>query len=296
MNTEGKNTYIGWLWKIPTVAIAYFFGVMMSGAIITAAGMPWPKLPESLNGSSELLLGVVTSLLLAACLALLALGIRGSQPVRWFTLAAFTYVVFGLNNQIESAIFTTYGGVTTMLLFFLLPCTFGAAAAVKLFQPEENDRSLENVFAGRSISHWGWRVVVAWIAFPAIYLFFGMLAAPFVVPVYQTQDFGLTLPGMGTIVPVALGRSALYLAVTLPLILGWSRSRRSLIWSLSLAFFAMMGLIGLATAYFFPPVLRITHSIEILGDAVVYAWLLVTLFIPKARHQGNEAVPIVAES
>jgi hypothetical protein len=210
-------------------------------------------------------------------------------------VAAFAYVTFGLNNQIEAAIFTTYGGTPTMLVFFILPCAFGAAVAARLFQPDEENPPLDNAITGQPASRWWWRVVVVWLAFPVIYIFFGMLAAPVVVPVYQTQDFGLTLPGFGTMLPVALGRSALYLAVTIPILVTWSRSRRSLYWALAIGFFAMMGLIGLLTATFFPPVLRITHSIEILGDAIVYAWLLVALLIPKFRHEINDPVAAVAE-
>jgi hypothetical protein len=296
VNTDKTNPVVSWLWKVPTIAIAYLFGVMLSGGLITAAKMPWPEFPGVTDDTTNFILGLVSALLMAVCLALLARGIRATIAVRWIILTAFAYVTFGLNNQIEAAIFTTYGGFTTMLLFFILPCTFGAAVAVTLFRPEERERPLANIFAERSISQWGWRVVVAWLAFPVIYLAFGMLAAPFVVPVYQTQDFGLTLPGMGTIIPVALGRSALYLAATVPLIVTWSRSRQSLLWSLAFSIFAMMGLIGLLTATFFPPVLRIAHSVEILGDAIVYAWLLVSLFIPKARPEVNEAVPAVADS
>lgn len=210
-------------------------------------------------------------------------------------MAAFAYVTFGLNNQIEAAIFTTYGGTPTMLVFFVLPCAIGAAAAVQFFRPVQTDESLESVFIVQPVSKWWWRVVVMWLAFPVIYIFFGMLAAPVVVPVYQTQDFGLTLPGFGTMLPVALGRSALYLAVTVPILVTWSRSRRSLYWALAISFFAMMGLIGLLSAAFFPPVLRVAHSIEILGDALVYAWLLIALFIPKVRHEINEPVVAVAE-
>jgi hypothetical protein len=232
---------------------------------------------------------------MAACLALIARGIRGSQFARWLILAVFTYVTFGLNNQIEAAIFTTYGGTATMLLFFILPCAFGAAAAVSLFRPEESGSMVENSITGHPASNWLWRVAVAWLAFPVIYIFFGMLAAPLVVPVYQTQDFGLTLPGFGTMIPVALARSALYLAVTIPILVTWSRSRRSLLWSLAVAFFAMMGLIGLLSATFFPPVLRVTHTIEILGDAIVYAWLLVALFIPKVRHEISAPVAAIVE-
>lgn len=286
---------MSWLWKIPAIAIAYFIGVMISGAVITAAKMQWPTFPGSASETENLILALISSFFMAGCLALLARGLRGSKAARWLILAAFTYVTFGLNNQIEASIFTTYGGTATMLVFFILPCAIGAAAAVRLFRPEEPDVSLENVITSQPVSTWWWRVVIGWLAFPVIYLFFGMLAAPFEVPVYQGQDFGLTLPGWGVMLPVALGRSALYLAVTIPILVTWSRSRRNLVLSLGIVFFAMMGLIGLLTATFFPPVLRITHSIEILGDGMVYAWLLVALFIPKARHKINEPVAAVAE-
>jgi len=295
MKTESQNPVISWLWKIPVIAVTYFFGVMIAGAVITAAKMPWPEFPGATDEATNFALGLIGAFLMAICLASLARGIRGSQALRWFILTAFAYVTFGLNNQIEAAIFTTYGGTTTMILFFILPCAFGAAAAAWLFRPESTDRAPESTFAERSVSNWWWRVVIAWLAFPAIYIFFGMLAAPFVVPVYQAQDFGLTLPGFSIMIPVALARSALYLAVTIPVLVTWSRSRRSLFWALAISFFAMMGLIGLVTATFFPPVLRIAHSIEILGDALVYAWFLVTLFIPKVRQEVNEPVAVAAD-
>jgi len=295
MNNKSRNPVVSWTWKIPAITIAYFVGVMISGGVITAAKMQWPAFPESTSQTNEFVISFISSILMAVCLALLARGIRASQPVRWLILTAFTYVTFGLNNQIEAAIFTTYGGTATMLLFFILPCAFGAAAAVHLFRPADSDSLVGNSITDQPASSWLWRVAVAWLAFPVIYIFFGMLAAPLVVPVYQTMDFGLTLPGFGTMIPVALGRSALYLAVTIPILVTWSRTRRGLYWSLAIAFFAMMGLIGLLTATFFPPVLRVTHSIEILGDALVYAWLLVTLFVPKPRARAPEPAPVVVD-
>jgi hypothetical protein len=295
MNNETQKPIVSWMWRIPAITVAYFLGVMISGGLITAAKMPWPTFPGSASESENFIISLIGSILMAGCLALLARGIRSSRTTRWLILAIFAYVTFGLNNQIEAAIFTTYGGTATMLLFFILPCAFGAAAAVFLFRPEESGSLIENSITGQPASNWLWRVVVGWLAFPVIYIFFGMLAAPLVVPVYETQNFGLTLPGFGTMIPVALARSALYLAVTMPILVTWSRSRRSLLWSLAVAFFAMMGLIGLLSATFFPPVLRITHSIEILGDAIVYAWLLVALFVPKARQEINEPVAAIAE-
>jgi hypothetical protein len=295
MKPETRNSSVAWLWKIPAITVAYFFGVMLSGGLITAAKMPWPEFPGMQDDTANFILSFIGALLMAVCLALLARGFRGAAAVRWLILAAFTYVAFGLNNQIEAAIFTTYGGTATMLVFFLLPCVLGAAAAAWLYRADETDPTLENAITGNPIGSWWWRVLVAWLAFPVIYIFFGMLAAPIVVPLYQSQEFGLTLPGFSIMIPVALVRSALYLAVTLPLMVKWSGSRRSLLWALAISFFAMMGLIGLVSTTFFPPVLRITHSIEILGDAIVYAWLLVALFVPKARQPNELPVTAVAE-
>jgi hypothetical protein len=284
-----------WIWKIPAIAAAYFLGTMISGAMIAAAGMSWPAFPNPPSQTVNLLLNVISSLLVAGCIALLARGIRGSQLVRWFAISAFTYVLFGLNNQIEAAAFTRFGGTGTMILFFVAPCLLGAAAAVWLVRPLPSRPPQHSTPHVRPVSTWWWRVVVAWLAFPVIYVFFGMLASPIVVPFYEDPSFGLALPGWNTILPVVLLRSALALAVTLPVLVLWSRSRRALFVTLAISFFAFMGLIGLAATTFFPPTLRIAHSIEILGDAAVYAWALVALFVPKLRAVRTEALPVAAE-
>jgi hypothetical protein len=173
-----------------------------------------------------------------------------------------------------------------------VPCLLSSAAAAWLIDPRAELRDAPADLHRRF--SW-WRLAMAWLAFPAVYIFFGMLAAPIVVPFYQDPGLGLTLPGWSTIFPVVLLRSALALAVTLPILVLWSRSRRALVVTLAISFFAMMGLIGLATTTFFPPTLRVAHSVEILADSVVYAWLLVALFIPKTRAERSEAVTVGVE-
>jgi len=295
MSANDANTVTSWIWKILVIAAAYFVGTMISGAVITAAGMAWPAFPNPPSETTNLILGALSSALVAGCLALLAWGVRGSQPVRWLVLAAFTYVIFGLNNEIEAAAFTAFGGTATMLVFFVAPCLLGAAAAVWRVRPSLSRPPQHSTPHVRPVSTWWWRVVVAWLAFPVIYVFFGMLVSPIVVPFYKDPSFGLTLPGWNTIFPVVLLRSALALAVTLPVLVLWSRSRRSLFVSLAVAFFAFMGLIGLAATTFFPPTLRVAHSIEILGDSVVYAWVLVALFVPRAGAESTEGVTVTAD-
>jgi len=295
MSVTNGNSIIGWISKVAAIAAAYFLGTMISGMVITAAGMPWPAFPNPPSQTTNLILGVFSSILMAGCLALLANGIRGPQLVRWLALAAFSYVIFGLNNQIEAAAFTTFGGTATMVVFFVAPCLLGAAAAAWLIRPQASQLGLEAGGARRPALAWLWRIVVAWLAFPVIYLFFGMLVSPIVVPFYKDPSFGLTLPGWNTIFPVVLLRSALALAVTLPVLILWSRSRRSLLVSLAISFFAMMGLIGLAATTFFPPTLRVVHSLEILGDSVVYAWVLVALLVPRMTAVRTQPAPAGAQ-
>jgi hypothetical protein len=295
MSADSPSTVTTWTWKVLAIAAAYFLGTMVSGMVITAAGLPWPAFPNPPSQTTNLILGVLSSVLMAGCLALLASGIRGSQTVRSIVLAAFSYVIFGLNNEIEAAAFTSFGGTATMIVFFLAPCLLGAAAAAWLVRPPTTLEPRGATLLDGPASTWWWRLLTAWLAFPVIYIFFGMFAGPFVVPFYKDPTFGLTLPGWSTIFPVVLLRSALALAVTLPVLVLWSRSRRALIASLAVAVFAMMGLIGLLSAPFFPPTLRVVHSIEILGDAVVYAWVLVRLFIPRARVERTDTVPVSVE-
>ena len=291
MNDNTSNRRALW-WKIPVVFLSYYLSFMIAAAVVTAIGMPWPNFPGEVSETTNFMLSLIGAGLMVACMALLAAGLRGSTWARWVALGTFCYVVFGLNNQIEAAIFTTFGGTSTMLVLFILPCFAGAAAAVILLRPHLQADRPKTVFDGGA-SGWWWRVLVAWLAFPVIYIFFGMLVSPVVVPAYQQQDFGLILPGMSTLIPVVLLRSALYLAVTIPVVVLWSRSRRSLMMTLAVSFFAMMGLIGLATTTFLPPILRITHSIEIFFDAVVYAWVLVALFVPRAAKEGEPSEELV---
>jgi hypothetical protein len=295
MSVTTGNSIIGWIGKVAAIAAAYFLGTMISGAVIAAAGMPWPAFPNPPSQTANLVLGALSSALVAGCLALLAWGVRGSQPVRWLVLAAFTYVIFGLNNQIEAAAFTAFGGTATMIVFFVAPCLLGAAAAAWLVRPGTALQPRGATVFDRPASAWWWRLAVAWLAFPVIYVFFGMLVSPIVVPFYKDPSFGLTLPGWNTILPVVLLRSALALAVTLPILLLWSRSRRSLFVSLAIAFFALMGLIGLAATTFFPPTLRVVHSLEILGDSVVYAWVLVALLVPRMTAVRTQPAPAGAQ-
>ncbi|MCP4895801.1 MAG: hypothetical protein GY906_02405 [bacterium] len=280
---------VDYLWKIPLCGAIYFMAGHISGFIVSVAGLEFPEWPGPEQGPPQLLT-LLAALLLATFIALLARGIGGALPTRALKLAVFTYVCFGFNNHLEALIFTTMGGFKTMTLYAIIPCLAIGTAAAHLFRPSPAETTTQLVVA--ALRSWWWRIPLVIVLWPVIYYFFGMLASPFVIEAYQTSQAGLILPSQAIILSTQLLRSTLYLVVILPIVFAWTLSRRNLILSLGLAVFATMGLVGLVETTFFPPLLRIVHSIEILGDAMVYGWVIVALFAPKnAQLQRDLSVP-----
>ncbi len=292
MTTEHDSRGIGWLWNIPLIAVADFVATMISGALITAMGMEFPEFPGLAYSPVRSLLA---ALLLGAALYLLARGIRGSLVFRWFVLFAFTYISYCVNNQIESAIFTTMGGFDTMLVFFIIPCALVAGAAALLVKPPDEATVLTTIFSDRPMSAWWWRATLAWLAFPVIYYLFGMLIYPFVADAYEGGELGLVVPSQSVVLSAVIFRSLLFLLVTIPILTNWSRSRRSLMLALAAAFAAMVGAVGMIEASWMTTTMRIVHGLEITADSIVHAWVLVTLLVPKSRVAEVEISTVAAD-
>ena len=273
------------LWKIPFIAAVYFAGSIFSGWLSGGLGLQFPEFPGQ---EYRPVFGYLAALVLAAGVSLLARGLRGSTSFRWLVLFAFTYVSYCVNNQIEGAVFTTANGFGSNLLYFLIPCALIAVAAVILFKAPEEDAVLTTVFSDRPVSAWWWRFVIAWAAFPFIYYFFGAFAYPLVKDAYQSGDFALEVPSQSLILGAVFTRSMLFLLATIPILMRWSRSRKSLIFGLGAALAAMVGLAGLIESSWLPTTVRIVHGGEIILDSLVHAWVLVALLVPKPKTELPE--------
>ena len=132
-------------------------------------------------------------------------------------------------------------------------------------------------------SSWAWRLGAAIVAFPVVYLAFGLVVEPFVIDSYRAGAFGLTLPDWGQILPTQLLRSVLFLSASVPLIALWGGSRLGLGLSLGLANFTLVGLFGMLQAFWLPIPMRLIHGAELVADSFVYAALLVLLLV---RQRG----------
>ena len=204
----------GYAWRIAAIALVYVAATVFSGAILAAAKLTMPVLPRSAEPPSVAYL-LAGALCLAACLAPLARGLAGTKIGRWLALAPFTYVCTGFNNAIEASFFTTLGGTRAMMLIFLAPCLLAAWLAVALIP------AADAVAPVQPLRGWWWRALLVWLAFPAIYWFFGMLAYPWVRELYERPDMGLRVPAGMVVVGVVLLRSLHLLAVVAPVIARW---------------------------------------------------------------------------
>jgi hypothetical protein len=270
----------GYVAKLLVSGLAFALASLVASLILRRLGVSAPPMPAGASEQKAGLLALELSPLLAFGLAPLAAGLAGSGRARWAAVAFLIFINLGVNTVVEALIFTTQfasGGA-----LFLILMEGGAAAAfsvvvVYLFRPAAPAPSVQPRRSG-----WAWRMLLAWAAFPIIYVIFGLTVSPVVVARYRAGIAGLRLPSLQLAVPVELGRSALFLLASLPPILLWQGSRRRLILALGWADAVTTGIYGLLGAYWLPGVLRVAHSLEITADSFAYAFVLVMLFRPRA--------------
>jgi hypothetical protein len=285
-----RQTVVRWLWGIPVCVAVLFAGQMLGAALVSILGLELPPSPVAVDSGTQSLLFFPAAIAIAVALAGMAVGLAGRWWERGAILAVFFFGIYGVGNTIETVIFTTLGGQMAMAVMQLPPSVLGALAVVVLFAAPSDEG-----FRGRAaafFSSWkpgklATRLGLAVLAFPFIYLLFGMMVAPIVTPIYEQLDF-LVTPPMPTILKVVSMRSVLLLLVSLPVIVGWRESRGRLILALGVGHFVAVGLAGLIQAPFFPAVLRWTHGIEILADSICYAAVLGWLFFPRRNRAGEE--------
>ncbi|HUS70020.1 MAG TPA: hypothetical protein VM075_04495 [Anaerolineae bacterium] len=278
------RTVLSYLWKVPVCGLAFMAGTMLGSILAGWMGMQMPSIPQGTDPQTLILFQLLASPLLTLALAFLSRGLQGRFVERWLILSFLSWIAYGVNTLLEAAIFTTMGSATPFTAVTMLGGSLACAALVAaLFRPEDGGQGLSAnaraFFARRPAAQWAWRLLLAAVAFVPIYLFFGRLVVPFTYEYYRQELVGLTAPGWDQILPVLFVRSALFLAACLPVLLAWSKSRRSLALSLGFALFVLVGGMGLIGGYWMPVSIRLFHGLEILADSMVHAWVLVLLLV-----------------
>ncbi len=260
-------------------AIAYIIASVLSEVISSALHLPEPAIPAGATATQLFRNLIFASPLLMAALMPLASGLIGKWGKRWLVMAFLLFITVGLNTAIEASVFTVSLGknaAVTLTLGTVLPALASAAVLVS-GTAQRSDTPAVWVRFGPAA--WGWRLLVAWLAFPVIYFVFGMSIAPIVMPYYKAGVAGVTIPPVDVVIRTQLVRSALFLLCSLPPLMLWRKSRGSVFLAMGLAHAVAVGIFGLVQASFFPMTLRVVHSIEITADSFAYAGVLVLLFV-----------------
>jgi hypothetical protein len=273
--------------------VAFVVALMLGGFAGAALHTPAAHLPGGASPQSLFLLQLAGGVVLVIGLWPLARSLAAPALLRAGAFVVFLLLALGVNGVIEARKFTNFldAGIAGALVFDASIALVLGAAVGLLFGEAGNAAG----FAHRSWASRTWRIGVAWLGWPAVYLFFGMCIAPIVTPYYQAGIAGLRIPTMSTLVATQLVRSVLFLMSTVPFIALWKGSRRNLWLTLGFAHVLVIGLYGIVSASFLPMVLRVTHSIEMTCDAFAYAGLLVLLFAGPAAAKGT-AEAMVAEA
>lgn len=278
MDNDHRSHLLALPWKILVISAVYFAGTVFAAVIVTTLGLQLAEMPDQ---TYVPMLSFLTAVVLSSTVAFLARGLGGSPVKRWLTLLAFFYIVFVVTNQIEAVVYTVMNEVPTMLLFFTLPCLIATTACVLLIKPLNAAEALPTIFSSRPASSWWWRLALAWLAFPVIYYFFGALIYPFVADIYSNPETGFRVPSQLVIISAVSVRSLLFLSATIPILVNWHGSRRSLVLSLGAALAAMVGVAGMFENTAMPIQMKLVHGTEIIADSLVHAWVLVALLVPK---------------
>ncbi|HEY9152842.1 MAG TPA: hypothetical protein VIN60_08155 [Anaerolineales bacterium] len=277
-----STSWIHYFWKAPVCGLLFFIGFIPGSWLATWIGFSTPDMPAGADQATILQYTLLGSLILALGLAALSRGLSSGFLSRWLILFFLSWIAYGINNYFEAAIFTTMGAESLYTVVLYIPALLLCSGAVAwLFPPATQGVNFlaqaRTYFATRTRGSWAWRLAAGCFAFPLAYLLFGSLIAPIVIPYYRQDTSLLALPGWDQILPVLALRSLLFLLVCLPVLITWRLSNIRLFLALGLTLFILVGGLGMLSAYWLAPVLRVTHTLEIFADEMVYAGLLTWL-------------------
>lgn len=276
--------WTGIVWKSLVVALGYVVGTMIMGAVIQALRLPLPAIGSRVDPQQALIGTFLAGLVYGVVMG--SLSVRLPIPT-WQRLTILFALAYGLNsvlNGLEAVFFSTYVAPDQFITLLVIGLSQLAPAglAALLFAPQAVTTTLgrlvRNTLAARAPLSWIWRALLAGVLFVPVYLFFGSLIAPIVVPYYtEAAGTGLAVPGFGVMLPLEVVRGVLFILILFPLVAVFQGPRRRLWLWLGLVIAAFIGWAPLLGGSFLPLTLRLVHGLEITADSFVHAALIAWL-------------------
>jgi hypothetical protein len=262
-------------WTAPLAAVAYVLSQGVAGGLLGALSILPPAVRQGGSPGEQLAWALISAIVLAAAVAPLVPRLRGGFIPRWLVLGALLLLVHAVNTAIEISIFTRLGG-STYLVAAGIPSALAFAAVLATVPGERGaPPGLMDSPPPRGLA---WPLGLCWLAFPAVYLFFGTVVGPLVVDSYSTQGSVLVLPPTRVILGVQAIRSMFFLLPTVAVMERWTGSRLALWIALGWAHWGLVGLSGLVMpSDIMGAGLRLVHAVEIGADSFAYTGILVLL-------------------
>jgi len=148
-------------------------------------------------------------------------------------------------------------------------------------------RALLDYFRAKSLHSWAPRYLALFVLFIVVYLFFGAIFSPYILPYYDNPNFGLqlTVPEPNVIFSLKFFRALAYLAAFTPLIASLHGDRFKTYATLMSLLYVAGGLASLLEAPSWPLGLRLAHGAELLFNSAV--WSLAITFTLTGKNKGN---------
>ncbi len=280
------------VWRSLAVGAGYILFSTIGGAAAQALRLPAFSVGSPADPGVSLVVTFVSGVLFGLVLGPLAARLPLRLPERIGVLFLTLFILNQLTNVIEALFFTTIPAVEWSFSLFVSAVEHAGLAVLLalLYRPQSGLRSVFAVL-GELLSRRGWldwlaRFAAAAVLFVVVYLFFGMVVAPYVVPFYQNPALGLRLaiPGFNVILPLEVGRGLLHALVLFPLIAllreGTARSRWGIAFWIASVLVVLGSWIPMLSSSFWPAEMRVAHGLELMADGIVYGLLLVRLMAP----------------
>lgn len=288
---------ISYFWKLPLCGIAFFVGMASGGVLLPMLGFTPPAMPEGTDANTIAMYFLLGSMLLAIPLSLLSRRLQVGFLARWLILFMLVWGAAAVGMVIEAYFFMDTGAVSSAtsslftMLNFVLPALSLSLVVGGLFPSEKPQQKfsslLVNFFSQRKPAQWAWRLAAAVLAFPLIYITFGLLVNPLIIDYYQQGLYELAIPTWGQLIPLQIARGFLFLLICLPILVAWRSGSKAFTLLLGFSLTLLVGFMSVITSYWLPWQLRLFHGLEILADSFVYALALTLLLYPGETKKNS---------
>jgi len=286
---------LGLLWRSLVVALGHTVAVIIVGILAQILGLPTGLVPTGVDQTQVLMGTFLAGLLVGLTLGPLTRRLTLPTAQRAVLLFVLLLMLSSVINFVDALFFTTtpVGEQVTGVVTSGVGYVGLALLLAVLFGPEVVERglltALRESLGQRGWTSWTWRFLLAGFLGIPIYLFFGLLVSPIVVPYYDGLGLELMIPGFGVILSLAVFRGLLYVLTLFPLVAVLRGSRRSVAFWVILTLAVLAAWAPLLSVTWWPVTLRLAHGLEITADSIVHGLIIVWLLWRPAV--GGRAEP-----